>query len=359
MRSFSTPESAVKGEITKLAVVECFFSIVIYVAIGYYRHTFTHYVWAIAVAPFLLFRSEQSSLWGLAVSTRFLHSLQAKFGDGGGSALALVLAPIHAVIVRFVGTLYWLFRQPVSTISEMPSNWIRQSLCTDFSHPPEILPLELTRGNMNDNLLFSDLLGGFRLESGILLNAMLVLASLPIVLLGYIPALLYRISFKATALVYAPFVLVTHTSLRSTLTIKTRLERFTKGEMEKVRRALAVFILSTAALKLGLVLGWFDLGQLLARIPSPKLVNGIVEPTRFPWWQGTLVIDALLTYILFFFADAALARLEEKAWPETVVLGTISGITLVRNVLAILTVSSFCYLAIREVANSGLIKFRF
>ncbi len=352
MRAYSTPESAVNGEITKLAIVECFVAIAIYIAIGYYRHTFFHYAWAVAVAPLMLFRTEQSSLWGLELMGRFV----AWGRDKTWVLFVVLLAPV-GLIVRLLATVYWLLRRPGYTLSEVPSNWIRQSLCTDFHHAPELLPLEAAKGDASKIPTFSDLVDTFRTQESTGWKIVALLVLLPILLVGYIPSLFYRISFKATALVYAPFVWVAHTSLHSALAIKTRLERFTKGEMEKVRRGFSIFVLGIAAVKLGIVLGLLDISLLLARIPSPKLVNSVVEPGRFPWWQGALIVDALLTYMLFFFADAALARLEEKAWPEKAVLGTVAGGTLVRNVLSILTMATLCYLAILEVAPTKMSSF--
>jgi hypothetical protein len=177
---------------------------------------------------------------------------------------------------------------------------------------------------------------------------------LPIWVIGYLPPLIYRISFKATALVYGPFVWVAHSSLHSALNIKSRLERFTKGEMEKVRRALSLFVLGIIGLKFGIVLRRFDVSQLLAKIPSPKLVSSVIEPATFPWWQGTLVTDAVITFALLFFADAALARLDQNLWPERLVVGTISGGTFLRNILSILTMGHLCRIAILEVLASRL-----
>ena len=353
MRTFSTPESALKGEITKLAIVECIISIAIYVAIGYYRHTFSHYAWAAAIAPLLLFRTDESSLWGLDLFGRFLDAVR-RIPDPVGVFLTLILVPIAAFTIRVIATAYWLLRRPVHTISEMPRNWIRQALCTDFHHPPEMLPLEAAKGDEDKVPVLSELLSAIRRESSSALQVVATISFLPMLAVGYLPPLLYRVSFKATALVYTPFVWVAHTSLHSPLNTKTRLVRITKAEIEKVRRKFSFFVLGIIAVKLGIILGWFDIKQLLTKIPSPKLVNSIVEPATFPWWQGTLAADALITYALFFFADAALVRLDKNIWPERLIVGTVSGGTFLRNVLSILTMAHLCRVAVLEVLASRL-----
>ena len=163
----------------------------------------------------------------------------------------------------------------------------------------------------------------------------------------YLPSILYRITFKATSLAYAPFVWVAQTTFYSPLSTKVRLERITKGELEKVRRWLSGIVLSAFITKLGFALGWVNFAQLLAEIPNENLINNFVQLHHLPWWQLTLVTEAVITFLLLFFADAALGRLEEKhAWPERMVLDTISSVTFVRSALSILTISGFCYLAL-------------
>src|SRR5260370_33561510 len=100
----------------------------------------------------MLFRSEQLSLWGLDVFRRFVH-----WGDRLGAwafRMNVLPAPFVGFAVRLIATVYWLLRQPISTLTEMPGNWIRQSLCTDFLHPAELLPLEAAKGNDRDHLPF-------------------------------------------------------------------------------------------------------------------------------------------------------------------------------------------------------------
>ena len=63
MRFHSTPESALNGEITKLAIIECIASVAIYLAIGFYFGTFRYLAMAVVVAPLMLLRTDASSDW--------------------------------------------------------------------------------------------------------------------------------------------------------------------------------------------------------------------------------------------------------------------------------------------------------
>ena len=71
MRFHSTPESALNGEITKLAIIECIASVALYLAIGFYFGTFRYLAMAVIVAPLMLLRTEESSEWGLDAFERF------------------------------------------------------------------------------------------------------------------------------------------------------------------------------------------------------------------------------------------------------------------------------------------------
>src|ERR1700694_4681092 len=48
-------------------------------------------------------------------------------------------------VFRIAATLYWAVRRPLKTLRRTPQNWLRQSLCTDFFHPPEIVPMDAAR----------------------------------------------------------------------------------------------------------------------------------------------------------------------------------------------------------------------
>jgi hypothetical protein len=107
-----------------------------------------------------------------------------------------------------------------------------------------------------------------------------------------------------------------------------RLERFTKGELEKARRAYSLIIFTTLLVKLLFVFGWLERKGFEDKLLSKRIADSIVISNGWPWWQINLVTEAALTYFLFFFADAALARVEaQQAWKEEIVLDTLSTIS--------------------------------
>ena len=393
MRFHSTPQSALDGEITILAIIETIVSIAIYVGLGLYFGTFKYLAWAIVVAPLMLFRTEASAIWGLKVYELvtkkfadlldYLDSSLPDLGKGEDLKLVFVGVPFTAMlalcgtIIRPLATIYWILRRPLHALRESPRNWLRQSLCTDFFHPPEIVPLESLQGanyrttnfieDKNEETLddtrgfkigtFASAANQIRREDGYK-KALTVLAFSPLLVIGYLPALTYRVSFKATAIAYAPFIWVAHATLE-VVTAKVRLERFTKGELEKVRRVISLFVVTILAAKIALVWGgWLEQSFIESKFPSKKLAEAVVMFGSWPWWQFTLLTDALLTFFLFFFADAALGRIDSpEAWKEERTLGTVSSLSFLRAALALITIGHFFFIALRVVAPKSLQAF--
>jgi len=180
---------------------------------------------------------------------------------------------------------------------------------------------------------------------------------LPLLVIGYLPPLIYRITFKATAVAYAPFVWVAHTTLQNPLSLKVRLERITKGELEKVRRAFSWIIIATLLGKLGLVWGLVDRSRIVDKFPSQKFVESLVVIDLWPWWQITLGADALLTFFLLYFADAALARVDsQRVWQEETVVKTLSTVAFLRAALSVITMSHFFYVALISLAPAWALR---
>lgn len=355
MRPYSTPQSALDGEITKLAIAECVASVAIYVGIGVYFGTFRYLALAVVFAPLMLFRTEFSAEWGLTVYKRFMDFLNDRL-PGNWVYIIPVLAPMGGTAIRIVATMYWAIRRPLQTLKDVPKNWMRQSFCTDFAHPPEIVPLEILNGDDSDNVLtFASFLEVLKEVKGLGKWLLAAFVFLPFILIGWLPPLIYRVSFKATALVYTPFIWVAHATLRNPLSVKARLERITKGELEKVRRWLSGIILTTLAAKAALVLGLVDIAYVVSLFPSGKLVASFVILDGWQWWQITLGADAVLTFCLLFFADAALARLDgEKTWREATVLQTVSTVSFLRAALSLVTISHFFHIALVAVAPASM-----
>lgn len=379
MRFHSTPESAEKGEITILAIIECIVSVIVYLAICIYFKSFKYLAWPIAVAPLMLFRTEESTQWGLARYSQALLYVggRSKTHDTGGlealegfrriswyqiisGTIGLILTIVGGVAVgsciRIAAPFLFFLRSPLQAFKEMPSNWLRQSLCVDVCHPPEVVPRETLSSDVHIKwgAFLEQLTSDKKTKYEFGFFGWLMIFG-PALVVGYVPPMVYRFSFKATAIAYTPFIWAAHWTLVKTLSLKGRLQRITKGELEKVRRHASWPILLALMGKISLIYGWIDLAFITKRFPSQKIMEYFVVPGHWPWWQLTLVADATLTFFLFFFADAALARLEgQSIWSGEKVLKAISAVSFIRATLAICTVSHFFYLALITVVPQSI-----
>jgi hypothetical protein len=358
MRFHSTPESALNGEITILGIIETVVAVGLYLWAGLHLGTFKYLALAVVSAPLMLFRTRESAEWGLHLYRRWSNYVVAPERLPLIQVPAVILMGFAGSLIRLLSVLRGFVRSPVQTLIEAPQNWVRQSVCTDLFHPPEVVPLEALPKNQTEVwslLVFRKIVvGAFTklaaTKAGWGDTAIDWISYLIFVaLLGssWIPSLIYRVSFKATAIAYAPIIWLVHSTLQNPLSLKLRLERVTKGEIEKTRRGLSWIIAGMLAAKLAFVLGWIDRAHFEAAFPSAKLVETIFAASHWPWWQITLATDALLTFLLLYFADAALARLDTKhAWSEPFVLHTLSTTSFLRGAFSLATMSHFFLLAL-------------
>lgn len=360
MRFHSTPESAVNLEITKLAFIETITSVAIYIGIGVYFQTVAHYALAIVVAPFMLLRTEESAEWGLRVYEKFL-TLVDKINPkslviiGIFSLSTIALIPAIALSLRFAALAKFFAKTPIITLSQMPKNWLRQCFCTDFYHAPEMLPMEIIKSTPNSIPLFTELVSELRLEvsdskNSFLMKLFCLWAFFFLGIIGYFPNLIYRVSFKATALAYAPLIWITHSTIENPFPLQLRLKRIKDGQIEKARRVFSLIVLTMLSAKIGLQTFLDKLNFFNLNLQNKSLIESLSIPASFPWWQFTLGTDAILTYLLFLFADAAHDFLEtEHPWNEGFVVNTVKTVSFLRATLALATVSHFFLLALREL----------
>jgi hypothetical protein len=254
-----------------------------------------------------------------------------------------------------------------NAIRQMPENWLRQALCVDLCTPPEIVPGEDTysveievqhvSGSMRRVPLhsymptFRKVFLGAKDPAVVFMERELgikpteprrdwkaVTTRAAFALLLFLPAFLvpmaYRISIKATCLVYAPFVWVAGITAGSADPLKLRLERIVKGEFEKVRRGFAAIVLLMATVKIALEFGWIGVTEATheALFGSVKLVAQFLEPKLWTWWEIALVCDALVTLVLFWSADAVLSRItaRRKGFNTRMVADLFAAVTFLR-----------------------------
>ena len=95
MRAYSTAKSAHAGEITKLAIVETLLSVALYISICIVQGSWRYLAAAVAVAPFMLFRTERSADWALAYWRRWIALLDPLLEWGGTSLTGFAVLTIY------------------------------------------------------------------------------------------------------------------------------------------------------------------------------------------------------------------------------------------------------------------------
>lgn len=337
MRFRSTPDSVASGEMTILAVIECVFSVAIYGGIALYTHSLIHIAVAVACAPLFLLRTKYS----VAVGMRMWERVQDRLDSVEMDALAYVLIPLASafgLVIRAMATLLGVIRYPRETLNSIPRNWRRQALCTDFFYAPEIVPGELRQ---EDGISFNNVIGAFGKVKKNTKNdpkeliAMTILLS-AILVIGYIPAIAFRISFKAAAVIYLPIIFVARSTRSTGSTIRWKLERFSKSELEKTRRVASKVIIFCALAKFALSQGIVEREFLVSYLKSERLTDAIIRD--WPLFGFSLLIDSVITLSLFYYADASLSRIEAShGFKSRRVSSVISTLTFTRSLVATVT----------------------
>ena len=367
MRFRSTPESAENLEPTWLAIIETIASIGIYLWIGL-EWGFQIWAWAVLTAPWMLFRSKCSIEWGLKLHA-LLHDLAEDMTERNELYIdietdsklrtirkgvpisifivtALLAITASLFVIRLVTTIVCMLKRPYLVIQGAPRNWIRQTICTDTYRPPEIIPGEIS----SKHSILRDAISSLKMlpKRDRFVEVWATALLLPAII-GYIPPLIYRVSFKATAIIYAPFIWVAHSATDEKLTLVKRLKQYTEGAREKLRRKFSMAVLGVLAAKLGVVYGLVEVDTLLKKVGGSKKALEMLGAKDWQWWQATLAIEVALTFVILYFCDAAIPRIDDErpAWKESIVSSSLSSLVFVRGALAIVTMSAGFFAALK------------
>jgi hypothetical protein len=346
MRLYSTPESAHKGEVTKLAIVETFLAVAVYVWICTVQGSWRSLATIVLIAPLMLFRTAAASALGMVWYKRWFDTFD---DSSGGTVLAqYVVTPLVGIGIRVISTIVAVLKDPIAALRQAPDNWVRQTLCVDFVHPPEIVPGEASDPEGDDIPKFADVAEAVvsPYESAFS-RSVVVTFSIPFLLIGWIPAFAYRLSFKATAFVYGPFIWIADATAGSRLPLAKRLEAIKDGQLESVRRGFSWLVFGLLATKAAFLWGLVSVASLRAKFETARAIR-LLDLDGWPWWQILAGTDAILTFGLLFFADGAIRRADTpQAWSEEAVRNTISFTTFVRATLALIAIAHFFTVVLR------------
>jgi hypothetical protein len=438
MRLFSTPESVREEEISFLAVVETLVAMAISVFIAIKIGTLKHLAVSACIAPFLLLRTEQSTrmamAWAIylsphyfeitdsfvrlidriiyndflsyidphyyALTDSFTSLIERIINQGFSSkvikylliAIVVILAAavlavtvalfgVSLILIRMVSMLLILIQNPLTTLSAIPKNWRRATLCVDVVHPPEILPgseagnipkeLEFLRGygplahiyKGQDLVFYKELEEFLRARFGSVAHAgqgwlgtaIITLAFAPIIIaLWYIPAISYRWSLKSTALIWSPLFWVI-TPARSNLIIRMKYIRH--GVFYKVMRAYSLIIAILLLGKLYILWSWHEIvtewpswpkiAEIWTKIPKTHVLYAYVAPPEIPIWQLAAFLNTVLAWVTFFIADLLLLRYgENQPLHEEIPHNVFRGLEIIRNALSLYMIVCTLYITV-------------
>lgn len=152
--------------------------------------------------------------------------------------------------------------------------------------------------------------------------------------------MIIRISFKSTSFLYAPLAFIAFVTTSKRTPTKARLDRIVNGEIEKTRRWYALLVGAAIVTKLAFLENFIERNEVVKKYFSRALTDLLLSEGRWPWWQVSLVADAVLTFTLFYFADAALGRIKEAhPWPDGFVRSSLIYATFARAVLALVALA--------------------
>jgi hypothetical protein len=253
--------------------------------------------------------------------------------------------------VRFLVTLVAFCGAPLRGLEAIPGNWWRHIACLDMSHMPEPLPgleraidapdfRELANARiLHPGRTFKVILEADPTEDPWLQKSLRWPLAALFTLFIVLPAWLYRWSLKGTFLLYSPLVWVAHRSFADDPW--ERLRDIRELAFHRLVRGYSGVVLALLLVRVALDLLLPTWPSLWAGLPSAALLDAVLAPHRLPFWQLAMGTNAFMAWVLYFYADWALARHERGRPPvEHRVDGTLRALWLVRTSLSVYVIGN-------------------
>ncbi len=365
MRLYATPESVEREEISLLAIAETILAMSISVGIALYYGTVTHILISAAIAPFLLLRSKESTEIGLDIAESSINSIIKLYdmmkklvGHGESDVLNLIISliiipiicPLCLCYAKTTAICISFASNPSLCIRMIPKNLKKYSCAVDLFIAPELVPdqhrsvifSKFGIVSIYDFIYVSIIKKHDRTKEGEAIGTViLVIFACAIFLPLIIPAILYRISLKSTALLWCPLILVLSPLANDPRSFKLAFTDVVQLETQRIRRWFSAAVFALFCAKLAVLWCWLEVSELWSRIPHVEIVNRYIVPQGLPWWQVASAVNALITFYVYFYIKDQARRIEAGAeTPPLAVVRTIDGWTVVQRILSFYTI--FC-----------------
>jgi len=356
LRLYATRESAERGEVSLLALLETVLAMSVAVGLSVWFDSVKWLAGACALAPLLLLRTEDSvsralgwvaridpnEKWfywasiacgfcALALCIWFTDWWALLITAGFGGALLASSIALLTFYVRFGATAVSLLKHPVQSVLAIPENWRRVVLATDSAVPPVFIP----GSDSGPQFFLSELEKGNYVRKWILLT----------LFFGFYPlTAAYRWSVKTTCLVYLPIVWIVDTAKHTPGSVRFMLKDFLKDDIQRLRRVLGVAAILCLSLKVALLLHinaavmWMK-----ERLPGWVLTiirewNHYIVPREIPLSQIAPALNGALAAGLWVYARRVL-RLKESTPSEGTVLAVWRTLTTLSLILSLYTIA--------------------
>jgi hypothetical protein len=367
LRLWSTQESARQGEPSLLAILETLAAMGTSVWIGVHFHMWIHVIVGFCVAPFLMLRTDASCEQGLRWFKRSLD----RVNETTSPFVGILFAIVGGVPIRFLSTIFYLFRQPTASLFAVPGNWWRLTCSTDFAVSPEYLPHPRRPSGLYAELaidydiesvtrtyrLWRSVVYGFKEavnERRFALrwfHWLRLLLAVPVVsFLVFsltLSALAYRWSIKSTALGWFPLLWALKPSRPRDRDWKTHLAIESELKKPQLVAVWSLFCLATVALKYALwairhglaanIDAWRAMFQRWAAIggwrgniansPLAEALVNFVRPGAIPLWQVGVLLNSLLGVYVWWKIRQWLAQYKHNAPPTDGSIDRTLGVT--------------------------------
>lgn len=213
-----------------------------------------------------------------------------------------IMLAIFAIFIKIYATIK---NFSMESIKAIPKNWKRIVFEVDIFYPPELLP-EIESSNLKN-------LSSFKSTNLLIVLKLDISAPYKIfVILNYliflIPSIIYRYSFKATALIYIPIIWLIPSK---NISLKLIMKENTKTLLSKIMFFYALFVVIFLTIfPLYLYTKSIEILNYLPKIINEKIYE-IFFVIDFNFWHLTRFIASVLTIIIFICFEKILLHLEE------------------------------------------------
>jgi hypothetical protein len=273
---------------------------------------------------------------------------------------------VFLLSLRIAATVYCFCTNPKNALTSIPSNWERIVLATDSCHPPEALPGIETADIPHKYALYRftgwwdrvrttlPKSRGLRIVFGIL--------GLACVAIVFVPPFLFRLSVKATSIIYLPLLFIIYLRWGEELPVDQTIEDLRVGTAARAAwyYSLGIIFVTGGSLLVPFVAYFAHHKAGDSLNPIGKLILGIFVPSdgkqiTLKGWHVALVVNAaVFIWLSSFYADKAKRRLAAGIWRGDNVARTFEKVNIAQTLLALYSMGCSLTLFIRYLLYEEL-----